>query len=147
MIKRRKHTVPSLNMASMPDLIFTVLFFFMIASHMRNSSPMVSLQTPAGTQLSQPDRKSALVYMYVGSDSKQVQVGNRMVGVQGIHAAIQAERQNLSTEDRRLMTVCLKADRQTPMWLISDVKQALREANATRIIYAAKENKSAVNSR
>ena len=79
MIKRRKHTVPSLNMASMPDLIFTVLFFFMIASHMRNSSPMVSLQTPTGTQLSQPDRKSALVYMYVGSDSKQVQVGNRMV--------------------------------------------------------------------
>ena len=74
MIKRRKHTVPNLNMASMPDLIFTVLFFFMIASHMRNSSPLVGLQTPTGTQLTQPDRKSALVYLYVGRDSKQVQV-------------------------------------------------------------------------
>ena len=72
MIKRRKHTVPNLNMASMPDLIFTVLFFFMIASHMRNSSPLVGLQTPTGTQLTQPDRKSALVYLYVGRDSKQV---------------------------------------------------------------------------
>ncbi len=141
MMKRRKHTVPNLNMASMPDLIFTVLFFFMIASHMRNSSPLVGLQTPTGTQLTQPDRKSALVYLYVGRDSKQVQVGNHMVGLKGIRQAIQEERQKLSSEDRRQMIVCLKADRQTPMWLISDVKQALREASATRIIYAAKDNK------
>ena len=80
MIKRRKHTVPNLNMASMPDLIFTVLFFFMIASHMRNSSPLVGLQTPTGTQLTQPDRKSALVYLYVGRDSKQVQVDLQDLG-------------------------------------------------------------------
>ena len=32
----RDKGVPSLNMASMPDLIFTVLFFFMIVTHMRS---------------------------------------------------------------------------------------------------------------
>ena len=64
-----------------------------------------------------------------------------MVGLKGIRQAIQEERQKLSSEDRRQMIVCLKADRLTPMWLISDVKQALREASATRIIYVAKDNK------
>ncbi len=36
MFRTKHHHVPSLNVASMPDLIFTVLFFFMIVTHMRS---------------------------------------------------------------------------------------------------------------
>ncbi|MBP5712733.1 MAG: biopolymer transporter ExbD, partial [Prevotella sp.] len=61
MIKFRKHTrrsVPMLNTASLPDLIFTVLFFFMIVTHMRNESVKVEYEKPQGTELSRLAKKS-----------------------------------------------------------------------------------------
>jgi len=142
MIKRRRRTMPELNMASMPDLIFTVLFFFMISSHMRSSSPQMTLQTPEGTMLAEPQSKSALVYLYVTADTARIQVGNRMVNIADLPAAVSAERQKMTSADRKQMVVCMKADRRTPMAVVSRVKQALRDANATRIIYVAKEKKT-----
>ena len=144
MIKRRSRSVPELNMASMPDLIFTVLFFFMIVSHMRSSQPMVSYQLPEGAVLTKPEKKSAVVYLYVGEAKlqptgrkPQIQINNMMVTTAGIPAAIQRERKRMSLDDRRQMVVCIKADRNTPMSQIAEVKRALRKANATRIIYSA----------
>ena len=68
-IKRREHTIPSLNLAAMPDLIFTVLFFFMIVTHMRNVTPLVRYETPQGTELSKPKGKQPQLYIYVGSQA------------------------------------------------------------------------------
>ena len=51
MIRRSKREMPGLNTASLPDLIFTVLFFFMIVTHMRTDVMKVRYQTPQGTEL------------------------------------------------------------------------------------------------
>ena len=44
--RKRQHFVPNLNTASLPDLIFTVLFFFMIVTHMRKVAPKVKYRVP-----------------------------------------------------------------------------------------------------
>ena len=68
--------MPGLNLAAMPDLIFTVLFFFMIVTHMRDVKPMVRYEVPQGTELEKTVRKSSVVYLFIG---KPVDAQGRMV--------------------------------------------------------------------
>lgn len=58
MFTRRQREVPGLNTSSLPDLIFTVLFFFMIVTHMRKATLKVRFQQPQGTE---PDATAAQV--------------------------------------------------------------------------------------
>ena len=63
---RRRQGVPSLNVASMPDLIFTVLFFFMIVTHMRSDEVKVRLEVPAGSEVKKLTGHPAIVNIYIG---------------------------------------------------------------------------------
>ncbi len=145
--RRRKQEVPGLNLASMPDLIFTVLFFFMIVTHMRQDDIHVRFTVPQGTELEKTAHRGNVIYIYIGRPTDhtaqddyagtRIQVGNRIVTTAQLPDAVAEEREQMSTEDRRNMTVNILADGQTDMGLISDVKQALRQAGALRINYVA----------
>jgi len=145
--RRASHQVPGLNTAALPDLIFTVLFFFMIVTHMRKVELKVKYQVPAGTELSRLTKKSTVTYIYIGrgvggSDTKmRVQLNDKLSEVSDIVDYIVEERKRMSPEDVGKMTVSIKADRQADMGLITDVKQALRQANALRINYSAVSGK------
>lgn len=145
--RRASHQVPGLNTAALPDLIFTVLFFFMIVTHMRKVELKVKYQVPAGTELSRLTKKSTVTYIYIGrgvgdSDAKmRVQLNDKLSEVSDIVDYIVEERKRMSPEDVGKMTVSIKADRQADMGLITDVKQALRQANALRINYSAVSEK------
>ncbi|NLH28911.1 MAG: biopolymer transporter ExbD, partial [Bacteroidales bacterium] len=52
------------------------------------------------------------------------------------------ERERLSEADRQFMTVSIKADENTKMKYISDVKQALRKAYALKISYSARKGEN-----
>ncbi|MBO4316551.1 MAG: biopolymer transporter ExbD [Prevotella sp.] len=143
--RRKRRSVPVLNTASLPDLIFTVLFFFMIVTHLRNESVKVNYQVPQGTELSRLTKKSAITNIYigkrVGEKSPQanyyVQVGNEIVDISQISSYIRAIREDLPPEALPLATVSIKADRDVPMLIVTQVKQALRDAHAYRISYSA----------
>ena len=145
--RRASHQVPGLNTAALPDLIFTVLFFFMIVTHLRKVELKVKYQVPAGTELSRLTKKSTVTYIYIGrgvggSDTKmRVQLNDKLSEVSDIVDYIVEERKRMSPEDVGKMTVSIKADRQADMGLITDVKQALRQANALRINYSAVSEK------
>lgn len=49
--KTGKRGMPELNTSSLPDLIFTMLFFFMIVTSMREVTLKVQFQVPQGTEL------------------------------------------------------------------------------------------------
>lgn len=150
LFRRRNREVPGLNTSSLPDLIFSVLFFFMIVTHMRQVTLKVQYQVPQGKELSRLTKKSAVSYIYIGRPvaDKRQQVGDTMlVQLNDKYAApaevmdyIQAEKKRMSPEDLRQMTVSIKADQHTKMGIITDVKQALRQAKALRINYSATEN-------
>ena len=144
MFKRRDHSVPGLNTASLPDLIFTVLFFFMIVTHMKENQMKVKFQEPQGTKLERLTKKSTVTHIYIGKTFKGgtqdvVQVNDRIVDASEVEDFIAAERKRMSPEDVKKMTVSIKADRKANMGVITDVKQSLRRANALKILYSGKK--------
>lgn len=150
MSRFRQHSrpeVPGLNLAALPDLIFTVLFFFMIVTHMRQIDPQVRYKVPQGTEVVKDVRKAGLIYILIGkpvdpqghvlSDETRIQLNNHLVSVDDIPTLINQERERMSEDDRQHMTVSIRADRNTEMHIINDVKQALRRAGALNINYSA----------
>jgi biopolymer transport protein ExbD len=137
MIRRNSHDLPGLNLASMPDLIFTVLFFFMIVTHMREVDLKVKYEVPAGTEVKKMNQKTAVINLYLGEGG--IQIDNELVTLQGIVPYINQVRKNLSAENQERLTISLKADKKTPMGLITDVKRELQKAYAVKVNYAGSE--------
>ena len=143
--------VPSLNLAALPDLIFTVLFFFMIVTHMRQVDPKVAYRLPQGTEVGKAQRRAGLVYILIGEEmtseergerrdgGKRIQVNDRLVALDDIPAAIAEERAKMGDGDGRRLTVCIRADRDTEMGLVNDVKQRLRQSGVLNVNYAARK--------
>ena len=143
MFQRKRHQVPSLNVASMPDLIFTVLFFFMIVTHMRSDEVKVKLEVPQGTGVQKLANKASVVNIYIGQLNGEwgVQLNGDLISIDDIPARIEEIRGGMSAENADKLTVSLRADRRTPMGIITDVKQALQQSYALRINYSATEFK------
>lgn len=147
MFNRRRYEVPGLNTASLPDLIFSVLFFFMIVTHMQKVAVKVQFRTPQGTELTRLTKKTAVTYIYIGKPegnlqktlgtTTRIQLNDKFGNLDDVVDYISAERERMSPEDQQQMTVSVKADRTTKMSIIDNVKQALRKAKAYRISYSA----------
>jgi biopolymer transport protein ExbD len=139
----------------MPDLIFTVLFFFMIVTHMRSDEVKVRLEVPAGHEVKKLAGHPAVVNIYIGRSQRSevrgeripkeqewlVQLNGDIVSPAEIPARIGEIRGKLSAENAERLTVSLRADRHAPMGLVSDVKQALQKSYALKINYSATELK------
>ena len=142
-IRRKKHrSVPGLNMASMPDLIFTVLFFFMIVTHMRNETVKVKLQVPQGTEVTKFSNKFSTINIYIGRNNygdTQIQVNDRMCSLGQVGALVQNLKANLSEESQENLIINLRADRNTDMGIVNDLKKELRNVGALTIRYSATE--------
>ena len=135
--RRSSHEMPGLNLASMPDLIFTVLFFFMIVTHMRHDNVRVRYEVPAGTEVQKLQQKSAVITIYIGEG--KIQMNGQLTDIDHLAGLIEAERKKLSEENAERLTVSLKADKHTPMGVIADVKEALQRSFALRINYSGTE--------
>lgn len=158
MMIHRERKVPGLNTSSLPDLIFTVLFFFMIVTHMREVQLKVQFKVPQGTELERLTKKSTVSNIYVGQpfdsqfgssygnipmqDGVAIQVNDKFVAPHEIASFITAERKSMSAEDQSKMTVSIAADRNVKMGIISDIKQILRQSNALNIIYSAEDKEN-----
>ena len=119
----------------------------MIVTHMRDVEKHVQYTVPSGTEVEKDAHKSAIVHIFIGkpidgsSDNYQIQLNNEIATVQDIARFIESERRQMATEDNERMTISIKADRDVPMAVINDVKQALRQSYALNISYAATEIK------
>lgn len=145
--RRSNRSVPVLNTSSLPDLVFTVLFFFITVTHMRQVTLKVKYRVPAGTELTRLTKKSAVTYIYIGrpvdsmnrptGERTRIQLNDKYADVPAVTDYVSEERKRMSPEDAGNMTVSLKADRATEMGTISDVRLALQRAGAYRISYSA----------
>lgn len=139
--------MPEMNTSSLPDLIFTVLFFFMMVTTMREVTLKVKFDKPAGTQLEKLARKSCTSFIYIGqpTDALKAQVGSgtriqlndKFADASEVYDYVVSERNELAEVDKPFFTVSLKADTKTPMGIMTDVKQVLRKAYALKIVYSA----------
>lgn len=145
--KTGKRGMPALNTSSLPDLIFTLLFFFMIVTTMREVTLKVQFKVPQGTELEKLEKKSLVTFIYVGEPTQEfrktmgsesrIQLNDSFAEVSDIFDYINQERTSMKEEDQPYKTVSIKADKETKMGIIADVKQALRQAYALKINYSA----------
>ncbi len=145
--KTGKKEMPALNTSSLPDLIFTLLFFFMITTTMREVSLKVQFQVPQGTELEKLEKKSLVTFIYIGKPTPEfrakmgsesrIQLNDKFAEVADIFDYINQERNNMKESDQPFMKVSLKVDKETQMGIVTDVKQALRQAYALNINYSA----------
>lgn len=142
--RKKRRQVPGLNMTSMPDLIFTVLFFFMIVTHMRNETVKVNYSVPEGTEVSKPTQQRHIINIYIGKDNNGndcIQINENLCSLGDIAYEVRSLRSSMSMEDQENMVVNIRADKETPMGILNEVKKALRKADALTIRYSALEKK------
>lgn len=145
--KTGKREMPQLNTSSLPDLIFTLLFFFMIVTTMREVTLKVEFKVPTATELEKLEKKSLVTFIYVGKPmlefrkamgtESRIQLNDAFAEVSEIQDYIFQERASMSEEDAQQMTVSLKVDQDTRMGIVTDIKQALRQSYALKINYSA----------
>ena len=145
--KSGKKGMPELNTSSLPDLIFTMLFFFMIVTTMREVTLKVQFQTPEATELEKLEKKSLVTFIYIGKPTQElqakmgaetrIQLNDRFADVSEVQDYIYQERELMNESDQPFMQVSIKADKDTKMGIITDVKQALRQSYALNISYSA----------
>ncbi|MDR0750769.1 MAG: biopolymer transporter ExbD [Tannerellaceae bacterium] len=139
--------MPELNTSSLPDLVFAFLFFIMMVTTMREVTLKVVFRAPQGTELQKLEKKSLVTFLYVGEPTQEfrakmgsetrIQLNDQLAEINEIQDYIAQEKSSMKEEDQPFMTVSIKADRATKMGVITDVKQALREAYALKISYSA----------
>ncbi len=131
--KTGKREMPALNTSSLPDLIFTLLFFFMIVTTMREVTLKVEFKVPQATELEKP---TAEFRKKLGNESR-IQLNDSYAEVAEIQDYIIGERASMKEEDQPQMTVSLKVDQDTKMGIVTDIKEALRKAYALKLNYSA----------
>ena len=150
--RNEKREMPALNTSSLPDIIFMLLFFFMSVTSMKEVTYKVQFTTPQASELTKLEKKSLVRYIYVGTPTAEfrkqygaetrIQLDDAFADKSAIGDFIINERSAMNEQDQGLMTVSIKADKETRMGVISDIKQELRRAYALKIRYAATQRTS-----
>lgn len=145
--KKKVKTKQEIPTSSMPDVVFMLLFFFMVTTKMRETSINVEQKMPQATQLKKLVKKSLISYMYIGAPKKaeqfgsepKIQVNDVFIEAKNIVQWVNSEKSKLDEVDRDAITVSLKVDVDSKRGLISDVETELRKANARRVLYSANQ--------
>ncbi|MFI1744487.1 MULTISPECIES: ExbD/TolR family protein [Thalassobellus] len=142
--KKKDGGLAPINTASLPDIVFMLLFFFMVATVMREDTLKIKNALPLANQIEKLDKKNPVSYIYMGKPSDnyknfgteaRIQLNDNFAEVTDIAAFIGAERAALREELIPYLTVSLKVDKDANMGIVGDVKQELRKVNALKINY------------
>ena len=145
--KDGKRETPAISTASLPDIVFMLLFFFMVSTTMREVSLMVANAMPQATETVKLEKKSLVSNIYVGKPTPQyqgaygteprIQLNDRFATLEELGAFVVSERESRKEEDRNSITNNLKVDKNVTMGVVTDIKQELRKANSLRINYGS----------
>jgi biopolymer transport protein ExbD len=138
--------MPKISTASLPDIVFILLCFFMVSTTMRETTLIVKVRLPGASEVQKLERKNLVSFIYVGQPIKstygtesRIQLNDQFATVQDIPGFVAVEREARDEADRRLMTTSIKADRDTRMGIVSDIKQELRNAGAFKLNYSSRK--------
>lgn len=147
--KGKSKGLPAISTASLPDIVFMLLFFFMVATVMRENTLMVQNKLPQATELEKLDKKDLVIYIYAGKPSEsykskfgteaRLQLNDKFAEISDIKSFILQERASKREELIPFLTTALKVDADTNMGLVGDIKQQLREVDALKINYTTRK--------
>lgn len=143
--KKKDSGLPAVNTASLPDIVFMLLFFFMTVTVMKDSSLKVENTLPNASETKKLEKKDRVIYIYVGAptsqyksqfgDEPKIQLNDKFADPSAVGDYILQERAKKPQELQNVLTTALKVDKDANMGLISDIKQELRKVNALKVNY------------
>ncbi len=146
--KKKSGALPAISTASLPDIVFMLLFFFMVATVMRQNTLKIENNLPYADQVEKLDKKDLVMYIYAGKPSAnykqfgteaRIQLNDDFANVSDIASFIAEERASKREELVPFLTTALKVDSDANMGLIGDIKYELRKVNALKINYTTKK--------
>ena len=144
--KKKKKGMPAVNTASLPDIVFMLLFFFMVTTTMRETDLVIDTpRLPSATEVKKLEHKSLVSTIYVGKPKdvkygtsfNRIQFNDKIATPEDIPAFIYNERSKRAEEEVPYMTTSIKADRESNVGVITDIRLKLRDVNALKISYSA----------
>lgn len=137
---------PKISTSSLPDIIFILLFFFMMVTVMRDSSLKVKNVLPAATEIQKMEKKSLVNFMYVGEPTAQyqaevgtaprLQLADQFADPEDIGQWVNILKAETAEDLKNKLIYSLKADKEVTMGLVSDIKQEMRKAEALKLLYS-----------
>jgi len=151
--KKKNEVSQGIPTSSMPDVVFMLLFFFMVTTEMRKTTVEVKQIIPKATQLRKLLRKGLVANLYIGEPTKSDELGKEpkiqaddvFIDTKDIVRWVNAQRDNLDELERDQLTVALKVDVDAKRGIISDVESELRKANARKLLYSTLEDRDKKN--
>lgn len=141
--RKGKTGMPAISTASLPDIVFMLLFFFMVSTTLRETELFVKIKLPEASEVVKLEKKSLVSYIYIGPPARQyqslfgtdsrIQLNDSFKTLTDIRDFISSEREAMSESDRPFLQTSLKIDEDTRMGIVTDVKQELRKASALKI--------------
>ena len=146
--KKGKRELASFSMSSTSDIVFMLIFFFMVSTTMRETDKLVMVVSPEATETAKLERKDLATYINIGTPVREkqaefgtdsrIQLNDAFRSVSDIRDHIAVHRESLKESDRPHMQTVIRADQNVRMGIISDVKQELRRCSALKIMYTAR---------
>ena len=146
--KKRGKAKPAISTASLPDIIFMLLFFFMVVTVLRDSELKVNVVTPYATALTKLEEKSLVNYLYIGKPVKKyvetygtkprLQLGDKFATVEDIPLFLEKHKIKVPEAKHGRITSSLRVDGKVTMGIVQDVKTKLRKSGQLRVNYSAK---------
>jgi len=146
---KEKGEMPAISTASLPDIVFMLLFFFMVATVMRDSTLMIENSMPSADQVEKL-KKDRTIFIYAGKPNDQykqlgteprIQYNDAFINVEDVQSSIYQGIGEMNEDLQSKVVVGLKIDKNTNAGLVSDIKQELRKANALKVMYIANTKK------
>ena len=142
--KKKSESSQDIPTSALPDIIFMLLFFFMVTTVLREQDILVEQNIPKAEQLTKMQKKSLVSYIYIGKPKDEdrygaeprIQTNDVLVEPSAIVAFVNQERDKLDEAERNQITMAMKVDDDARMGIVSDVQQELREANALKVLYS-----------
>ncbi|MFK5880064.1 MAG: biopolymer transporter ExbD [Flavobacteriaceae bacterium] len=143
---KKKKGMPPINTASLPDIVFMLLFFFMVATTMRETDVLVENQLPSATEVKKLEEKRLVMTIYVGSAKNieehgagdKIQLNDKIATIKDVRNFIYMSRKKVPEDEQSYMTTLIKGDRESSVGTINDIKKELREVNALKVTYATR---------
>ncbi len=147
--KKRGNSSPGISTASLPDIVFMLLFFFMVVTVIRNAELKVDVKVPMASELKKLEDKSLVSYLYIGKPMKKyqsdrgsaplLQLNDKFASINQIPFFVEEKKLKVAEKKRDKITASLRIDNEVTMGFISDVKTELRKAGQLKVNYAASQ--------
>lgn len=128
--KKRAQVKQNIPTASLPDIVFMLLLFFMVTTTLREVDILVDFRLPEALAIEKIENKRLISYIWVGNDQR-IQINDSIVTIEEVQPIMYTKRQALPN-----VIVSLRIDRNSDMGLVTDIQQELRKAYCLRINYS-----------